>query len=188
MGRAGTVKGLTQGASERALALLVYGLSATVCVLVVALMAFPEALRMEGLSVAALPGFHAVLNGTTAVLLTVGFLLIRAGKVRWHRRAMITAFILSCVFLVSYVLYHSQAPSARFGGEGWVRGTYFAILISHVTMAPVVLPLALYTVARALLGDFDRHRRIARWTLPAWLYVAVTGVVVYWMMVPYYAH
>ncbi len=177
----------TSGMGERSLAALVYGLSAVVCAVVFALVVFPETLRIEGLDVSGLPRVHAVLNGSTAILLTVGYGLIRARRVTAHQRAMVTALALSCVFLVSYVLYHSQAPSVRYGGEGWVRTAYFAILISHVSLAPLVLPLALYTVVRGLSGEFRRHRRIARWTLPAWMFVAVTGVVVYLMMMPYYA-
>jgi putative membrane protein len=172
--------------SERALAVWVYGLSALVCLLVVALIAFPELLRVQGMDVSALPAFHASLNATTAILLGAGYLLIRAGRITWHRRAMVGAFSLSCVFLLSYVLYHSQAQTSHFGGEGWVRSIYFFILISHIVLAPVVLPLALYAVVRAFRGEFGRHLRVARWTLPIWLYVAVTGVLVYLMMAPYY--
>jgi putative membrane protein len=177
----------SRGASEGALAALVYGLSATVCLFIVVLVAFPRILQVEGLDVSALPRLHAVLNGTTALLLLAGYAAIRSRRIRWHKAAMVSAFGLSCVFLVSYVLYHSQAPESSFGGVGWIRPTYFVILISHIALAPVVLPLALYSVIRALRGEFARHRRIARWTFPLWLYVAVTGVVVFLLMVPYYA-
>ncbi|MSR22699.1 MAG: DUF420 domain-containing protein [Gemmatimonadetes bacterium] len=172
--------------SERALAALIMGLSAVVCLIVLALIAFPDALRVEGLDVSILPRVHAILNGTTALLLSRGYVLIRKGNISAHRRTMIAAFVLSSLFLLSYVLYHSQAPSARFGGEGWMRDLYLAILISHVSLAPVVLPLALYTLVRGLRGELRQHRKIARWTFPVWLYVAVTGVVVYLMMAPYY--
>lgn len=181
-----TVSGRPTAGSDRAIAVVVYGLSAVVCLAVFALVLFPEALRIEGLDVSPLPRLHAFLNGTTAVLLGTGYLLIRSGRRDGHRRAMVTAFALSAAFLVSYVIYHSQAPDVRFGGEGWVRPVYFAILISHVTLAPVVLPLALFAVVRGLRGEFARHRAVARWTLPVWLYVAVTGVIVYLMMAPYY--
>jgi putative membrane protein len=174
------------GASERALAVLVYGLSGVVCLLVALLVVFPSTLRVEGLDVSALPRFHAVLNGTTAVLLLAGYLAIRARRIPWHRAAMVSAFTLSCVFLISYVLYHSQAPESSFGGQGWVRPAYFTILVSHIALAPVVLPLALYSVIRALRGEITRHRRVARWTFPLWFYVAVTGVVVFLLMSPYY--
>ncbi len=173
--------------SERSLAFVVYGLSAVVCILVFVLVASPQLLEIDGLDVSRLPAFHAALNGSTAVLLTVGYILIRSRKVRWHRFAMVAAFALSCVFLISYLIYHSQAPDSAYGGEAWLRPAYFFILISHIGLAPVVLPLALYAVVRALRGEFPRHRKVARWTFPLWLYVAVTGVIVYLMMAPHYA-
>lgn len=172
---------------ERGLAVVVYGLSALVCLLVLVLVLYPRSLVPVGMDVSGLPAFHAILNGTTAVLLATGYLLIRAGRIAWHRAVMLTAFGLSCLFLISYVVYHSQAPDAAFGGRGWVRPLYFFVLISHITLAPVVLPAALYTVARALRAEYPRHRRIARLTLPVWLYMSVTGVIVYLMMAPYYA-
>lgn len=175
-----------KGLSERALAALVYTLSVVVCGLVVVLITMPQALRVEGLDVSFLPAFHATLNGFTALLLALGFALVRRGRIRAHRAAMAGAFALSCVFLISYVIYHSQSAGSSFGGEGWVRPLYFFILISHITLAPVVLPLALYTVVRAFRGEYGRHRKVARWTFPVWLYVAVTGVLVYLFMAPYY--
>ncbi len=175
------------GASERTLAGVVYGLSALVCVLVLILVTSPQLLVIEGLDVSRLPALHATLNGATAALLVLGYALIRAGRVVWHRRVMVSAFSLSCVFLISYLIYHSQAAGSEYGGTGWVRSAYFAVLISHISLAPIVLPLALYTVARALRGEFRQHRKVARWTFPLWLYVAVTGVAVYLMMAPYYA-
>lgn len=178
--------GALQGVSERGLSILVWGLSALVVGLVVFLIVTPEALRVEGLDVSGLPRFHAILNGSTAVLLALGVALIRRGRRTAHRNAMAAAFALSCLFLVSYVIYHSQTPPTRFGGEGLIRGVYFFILISHVVLAAGILPLALFTVTRAIRGEFGRHRRIARITFPLWLYVTVTGVLVYVMMAPYY--
>ena len=175
-----------KGMSDRSLAALVYGLSALVCGVVVVLITFPRLLEVEGLDVSALPGFHATLNGTVAVLLLVGYGMIRQRWIRAHRAAMVGAFALSCIFLISYVIYHSQAPATAFGGEGWIRPVYFFVLVTHVVLAPVVLPLALFAVIRAFREEFDRHRRVARWTFPVWLYVAVTGVVVFLMMAPYY--
>ncbi len=172
--------------SERALAWVVYGLSAVVCLLVVLLIAVPGLLRFEGLDVSMLPAFHATLNGTCAILLVAGYLFIRRGEVGRHRASMVGAFALSCIFLISYVVYHSQSTGATFGGEGWIRPVYFFILISHIALAPVVLPLALYAVVRALREEFGKHRRVARWAFPVWLYVAVTGVMVYLLMAPYY--
>ena len=171
---------------ERALQGLVWGLSGLVVVLVVVLVAFPRLFAVGELDVAALPGFHATLYGVTSLLLLAGFLQVRSGRVRGHQLSMLGAFLLSCVFLVSYVVYHSQAPPAHFGGEGWIRPVYFFILITHVVLAPVILPLALFSILRGLRGELGRHRRVARWTFPLWLYVAVTGVLVYLMMAPYY--
>lgn len=172
--------------SERTLAAVVYSLSLFVCVAVLVLVLAPGLVTIEGMDVSVLPRFHATLNGSTAGLLLFGWIMIRSRRIEWHRRAMASAFALSCVFLVSYLVYHAQAPDAAYGGEGWVRPVYFTVLVSHIVLAPVILPLALYTLARALRGEFPRHRRIARWTLPVWLYVSVTGVIVYLMMASYY--
>jgi len=171
---------------ERALAGWVWGLSVVVILLVVLLMTTGQLLAVEGIDVSGLPRFHAFLNGTCALLLVAGVLFVRQGKVGIHRAAMVGAFALSTIFLLSYVVYHSQAPSVPFGGEGWIRPVYFFILLTHIALAPVILPLALYTVLRAFRAEYGRHRRVARWTFPFWLYVAVTGVLVYAFMAPYY--
>jgi uncharacterized membrane protein YozB (DUF420 family) len=133
-------------------------------------------------NVSDLPALNATLNATSAVLLLAGWLMIRRRRVAAHRRCMLSAFVASSLFLVSYVVYHAQAGSRPFTGEGAVRSIYFAILISHVLLAALIVPLALVTLGRALRGDFARHRRIARWTFPAWMYVSVTGVVIYLML------
>ena len=172
--------------TDRQLAGAVYAVSAAVCLLVLVLVLAPQLVVVEGLDVSPLPRAHAVINGATALLLLLGYSFIRRGQIGRHRVAMVAAFGLSCIFLLSYLVYHAQAPDARFGGEGIVRVFYFAVLVSHIVLASLVLPLALYTVARALREEFPRHRRVARWTLPVWLYVAVTGVIVYLMMAPYY--
>ena len=111
-----------------------------------------------------------------------GYLLIRRRKILAHKICMGSAFAVSTLFLISYLTYHYQVGSVRFTGQGAVRGVYFTILTTHTILAAVIVPLALVTVSRALRGRFDRHVRIARWTLPIWLYVSVTGVVVYWML------
>ena len=129
-----------------------------------------------------LPTINASLNGLATVLLVAGFVMIRRGRVNPHRGFMIAAFTTSALFLVSYVIYHAGAGSRPFEGQGAVRLAYFAILVSHVVLAAAILPLAIVTLARALRGRFDRHAAIARWTLPVWLYVSVTGVVVYLML------
>ena len=126
-----------------------------------------------------LPAINAALNGIAGVLLVVGYVLIRRRKIDAHRRTMIEAFATSSLFLVCYVIYHAQVGSVRFTRQGIVRPIYFTILITHVTLAAAVLPLAIVTLSRGLKARFERHRAIARWTLPIWLYVSVTGVLVY---------
>jgi putative membrane protein len=131
------------------------------------------------LSVNDLPAVNATLNGVAGVFLLIGFLLIRSRRIDLHRRFMIAAFVASSLFLVSYLVYHAQVGSVRFTRQGFVRPLYFTILITHVVLAATVLPLAILTLTRGLKGRFSAHRAIARWTLPIWLYVSVTGVLVY---------
>jgi uncharacterized membrane protein YozB (DUF420 family) len=131
------------------------------------------------LSVHDLPAINATLNAISGLLLFIGFLLIRSRRIELHRRFMIAAFAASALFLVSYVLYHAQVGSVRFTRQGFVRPLYFGILITHVVLAAAVLPMAIVTLTRGLNGRFPAHRAIARWTLPIWLYVSVTGVLVY---------
>jgi len=130
-------------------------------------------------TVHSLPAVNAALNALSTVLLVSGYLCIRARHVAMHRRCMIGAFTTSTLFLICYVAYHAQVGSVRFVRQGFVRPLYFTILITHVTLAAAVLPLAIMTLTRALKSRFDRHRALARWTLPVWLYVSVTGVLVY---------
>ena len=129
-----------------------------------------------------MPAVNAALNGTSALLLATGYLFIRQKKITAHKVCMLSAFGTSTLFLISYLTYHYHVGSIRFAGRGGIRMLYFAILTSHTILAAAILPLALITVYRALRGRFDRHVRIARWTLPIWLYVSVTGVIVYWML------
>jgi uncharacterized membrane protein YozB (DUF420 family) len=130
---------------------------------------------------------NASLNGTSGVLLLAGFTMIRQGRMQAHKRCMIAAFIVSSVFLISYVIFHIRVGNVLFQGQGWIRPVYFTILISHVLLAIAIVPLAIITLSRALKEKFDRHRRIARWTFPLWLYVSVTGVVVYVMLYQIYS-
>ncbi|MGA7871921.1 MAG: DUF420 domain-containing protein [Candidatus Binatus sp.] len=124
---------------------------------------------------------NAILNGCATVLLLAGFIFIKNGWVRAHRACMLSAVGFSAVFLTSYLVYHYNVGNVRFSGQGWVRSLYFAILIPHVILAGVIVPLAIATIVFALRGSFRRHRRIARWTWPLWMYVSVTGVIVYLM-------
>jgi len=129
-----------------------------------------------------LPAINATLNGTSAVLLLTGFVLIRRGHKLAHRRVMITAFCVSILFLICYLLYHAQVGSVRYPHSGARRTVYLSILFTHTVLAATVPVLAIITLRRGLRAKFDRHRAIARWTLPIWLYVSVTGVVVYLML------
>ena len=126
-----------------------------------------------------LPALNAVLNATAAVFLSIGYIQIRRGRIEVHKRCMLAALATSALFLTSYLVYHANTGSRPFPGSGAVRMAYFAILITHVVLAAVILPLALITAARGLRAQYDRHVRIARWTLPIWIYVSVTGVLVY---------
>lgn len=134
------------------------------------------------MSVADLPAVNATLNAIAATLLVVGYVLIRRGRIDQHRRVMLAAFAISALFLVSYLVYHANAGSRPFTGQGPIRTVYFTILITHVVLAAAILPMALITLTRGLREQFERHVPIARWTLPIWLYVSVTGVVVYLML------
>lgn len=134
------------------------------------------------LSFTDLPTVNAILNGSSAVLLVTGFVFVRRKRIAAHRACMISAAALSALFLISYVTYHNQVGFTRFAGQGWIRGVYFSILIPHTLLAFAVPPLAVLTLYRALRGRFEKHRTIARWTLPIWLYVSVTGVLIYWML------
>lgn len=131
---------------------------------------------------AVLPHVNACLNGTAAVLLLTGYGLVRQGRRDAHQRVMVAAFAVSVLFLVSYLFYHSQVGSVRFQGEGWIRTFYLTVLATHSILAAAVPVLAIVTLYRAWKGRFERHRRLARWTFPIWLYVSVTGAVVYWML------
>jgi putative membrane protein len=134
-----------------------------------------------------LPSVNATLNATSAVLLIVGYYHIRQGHQQAHRACMLAAFLVSMLFLVSYLVYHFHAGAIHFTGQGWIRSVYFALLISHTILAALVPFMALLTLSRALRQQFDRHRAMARWTLPIWLYVSVTGVVIYWLLYHVYA-
>jgi len=126
-----------------------------------------------------LPAVNATLNAISGILLVIGYLLIRARRIEQHRRVMLTAFATSSLFLTCYLVYHAQVGSVRFTRQGFVRPLYFTILVTHVTLAAATLPLAIITLSRGLKARYARHRAIARWTFPIWLYVSVTGVLVY---------
>ena len=129
-----------------------------------------------------LPALNAALNALSACLAVTGYIRIRRGDVPGHRRCMLSAVGASALFLAGYLILRYVAGLTRFAGEGWIRPVYFAVLLTHTVLAAVIVPMVLVTLARDLREDFDRHRRVARWTLPLWLYVSVTGVLIYWLL------
>jgi len=133
-------------------------------------------------SVTDLPAVNASLNAISTVLLLTGYVFIRCGERQKHKACMIAALVTSTLFLTSYVIYHAQVGSVPFKGTGWIRTVYFAVLIPHVILAAAIVPPILITASRGLSAKYDKHRRIARWTLPLWLYVSITGVIVYLML------
>ncbi|RTQ50073.1 DUF420 domain-containing protein [Hymenobacter gummosus] len=163
-------------------------LGAIIPVAVAVLYYFPNVFRIEGADVSFLPAVNAGINSLTALALVLGYYFIRQKDVAKHRAMMGTAFVLGALFLVSYVVYHSQSVTTKYGGEGLMRGIYYFLLLTHIVLAAVTVGLVLFTLYFALTNQFQQHRRIARWTFPIWLYVSVTGVIVYFMIAPYYAH
>jgi len=133
-----------------------------------------------------LPFYNAIINSLTALMIMSGVFFVKTGRVTLHKISMATAFLLGVMFLVFYVIYHASVPSTHFGGEGWVKAVYFFFLISHILLAMVVVPLVLASVYFAIFEKLDNHRRIVKYTFPVWLYVSVTGVIVYLMICPYY--
>lgn len=166
--------------------ILMGALAAIIPVAVAILYFLPGVFVIPGLNVKMLPAVNAVLNSLTAVFLVIGYYFIRRKEVAKHRAMMGLAFLLGSLFLVSYVAYHSQVASTKFGGEGLIKGIYYFILITHILLAAITVGLVLFTLYFALTEQFQKHRRIARWTYPVWLYVSVTGVIVYLMISPYY--
>jgi uncharacterized membrane protein YozB (DUF420 family) len=137
---------------------------------------------MSVIPLSSLPAINASLNGASAAFLVLGYIFIKRRQILAHRISMISAFVCSTVFLVFYLYFHFHAGLIRFGGQGWIRPVYFTLLTSHTILAAAIVPLVLITLTRALRERFDKHRIIARWTLPLWFYVSVTGVVIYWLL------
>ncbi len=167
---------------------LIISLSIIVPIVVALLMLFPDVFHIESESIdfSSLPFFHAILNGSTAVLLFTGFILIKNKKTNLHKISMLSAFVLSSVFLLSYVTSKLTNAPVPFGGEGLIRYIYFFILISHIILSVLVLPLALFSIYRGMTGEIEKHKSIVKYTFPVWMYVAITGVLVYILMSPYY--
>jgi len=135
-----------------------------------------------------LPFYNSIINTLTAILLVLGVFFVKNEKVKFHKLSMAGAFLLGCIFLILYVIYHSNAPSTKFGGNGAVRYIYFFFLLSHILLAFLVVPLVLSAVYFALSENIERHRKIVKFTFPVWLYVSISGVIVYFMIRPYYPH
>lgn len=167
--------------------ILITMLSVGVPLLVAFLLFMPQTGKLGDVDVTFLPKLHALLNSLTAIALLTGFYFIKNQKIRQHRYAMLTAFVLSAFFLISYVTYHYQAAPTSYGGEGTLRYVYYFILLTHIVLAVVIVPLVLLSIYFGLSDQLGRHRRISRWTFPIWLYVAVTGVLVYILISPYYS-
>jgi len=168
-----------------------YIIAVSIAIPVVVAVLFSVKLKDFGIQVAPLsflPPIYAAINGVTAVVLVSAVMAIKNGKRKLHERLMTTAIALSLAFLVMYVAYHMTADSTKYGGEGVGQFVYFFILISHIFLSIAVIPLVLISYVRALSEQFDRHKRIAKITFPIWLYVAVTGVIVYEMISPYYVY
>jgi putative membrane protein len=134
------------------------------------------------MSISDLPALNASLNGVATIFLTLGYIFVRRQKLEAHRKCMIAAFTTSILFLTSYVIYHYNAGSVPFTGQGWIRWVYFPILITHILLAMVIVPLVLMTLVRAFKERFESHKKIARWTWPIWMYVSITGVIIYVML------
>jgi len=143
--------------------------------------------QIPGYDFSFLPPIYASINGLTAVLLLFSYWAIKTGKQALHKRINLLCIGLSAAFLVMYIMYHMTSEPTRYGGEGIWKGIYYFILITHILLSVVVVPMILFTLSRALAGNFERHRRLAKFTFPVWLYVAITGVLVYLMISPYYA-
>ena len=166
---------------------VIIALSIIIPLAVAALMYIPETLRITtDNDLRFLPTVHAVLNGSTAILLVLGYYFIKNKNSKNHRIMMMTAFIFSSVFLVSYVASKLTNDPISYGGEGFLRYLYFFILISHIALSVPVLPLALFSMYRGMTGEIEKHKKIVKWTFPIWMYVTVTGVLVYLFMYPYY--
>ena len=161
-------------------------LSVAVPVLVAVLLFLPQTGKLGDLNVSFIPHLNAVLNSATAISLMLGFYFIKKGQIAFHRTSMFSAVGLSSLFLVFYVIYHYQAPHTKFGGEGVIKLIYFFVLITHIILAAIIIPLVLLSIYFAVSEQIGKHKSLVKWTYPIWLYVAVSGVWVYFMIRPYY--
>ncbi|MET0410324.1 MAG: DUF420 domain-containing protein [Polyangiaceae bacterium] len=158
------------------------GLTLTVMVAVLLVIVLGPGKHQHGATPSPLATLNVVLNGSAGVALVAGYLAIRSRRIELHRRCMLTAFGLSSLFLVSYLIHHARVGSVPFGGSGLIRTIYLSILFPHIVLAALIVPLALFTIYRGWTGKYAAHRRIARWTLPLWLYVSLSGVAIYYLL------
>lgn len=166
---------------------LIIGISILIIAIVVTLFYIHLPEYSAGSDLSFLPAFHATLNALTSACLIAAFYFVKRKNIRWHRNCMLLALVLSTIFLVSYVIYHSLTAPTPYGGTGILRYIYYFVLLSHVVLAAGILPFILFTFYRAIAQQIELHKKIARWTWPLWLYVAITGVLVYVLISPYYA-
>ena len=157
-------------------------------VIVLAVVAFMRHTFDIGIDFSFLPPFHAGMNVLAAIALIAALYFIKQKNMEAHRNCIYTAMFFSALFLVSYVLYHSTTPETLYGGQGTIRTVYFVLLVSHIILAGVILPFIFFTFNRAFTGQYERHKKMARWVYPLWLYVAISGPICYLMLKPYYAH
>ncbi|WP_202080599.1 DUF420 domain-containing protein [Caldalkalibacillus salinus] len=174
------------GVKERNYTPWIIGLSLGINILVIILFILPGYRGFDHLDLTIMPMFNAIFNSFTFIFLLLALYFIIKKQVVLHRRFIYAAFTTTALFLINYVTYHSLSESTPFGGEGIIRSLYFFILLTHIILAIVIVPLALTTVARGLNMQVEKHRKIARWTMPIWLYVSLTGVIIYLMISPYY--
>jgi putative membrane protein len=172
--------------SDKAIFRLVWGVSIFVFVVVVLLQSKIITWKVIPDWVFFLPKLNAIINGTCTLLLLTSLYYIKRRDIQTHKKLNIATFILSALFLVSYIIYHSTGNEAKFGGQGLIRPIYFFILITHIILAAVVLPLVLFSFYRGMKMQVEKHKKLVRWSFPIWLYVTITGVIVYLMMAPYY--
>jgi putative membrane protein len=176
----------TTAPKDKVMVPVIIGLSIIVPIVVVILMNLDTRIDLLGFKMGTFPFFHAIINASTAILLAVGYSLIKRKNKLMHKRVMMTAFALSVVFLVSYVISKISHDPVPYGGEGFLKYLYFFILITHIFLSGIIIPLVLFTMYRGLTGEYQKHKKIARWTFPIWMYVSITGVLVYIFMMPYY--
>lgn len=161
-------------------------LSVIVPLIVAVLLFMPNSGKFTDLDVHFLPHLNAILNASTALLLILGLVFIKKGNREWHKMSMYSAFLLSSAFLISYVIYHASAEHTKFGGEGLIKYVYFGLLMSHILLSVVIVPLVLFSIYFAITKRYKKHKKLVKFTWPIWIFVAISGVIVYLMISPYY--